>query len=469
MMESEIKRIHQDLLSGRVSCTGLVNRKIEELKQNSHNTANLVLTETALEAASEVDQKISSGKKIGLLEGIPFGVKDVFLLKGSVASASSNFLKNYQSPYSATAIQKLLDAGAIPLVKENCDCFGHGSSNENSAFGPAKNALDETLVPGGSSGGSAVNVAKGYTAFSIGGDTGGSIRQPAGYNGIYGLKPTYGYISRFGLMAYASSTDCVGPLSTSLEDIRILLNTMSGKDPRDQTTFESITISEDLFHEGYPANGLTVGYYRNFIENETLDGGIKKDFFALIEKLKQHQVEVKQLEFYDTDLLVSTYYILAMAETASNLARLDGMTYGRRIIADSLKKGYALTRSHYFTEETKRRIIAGNQILSHGHAEEIYLKARTLRNRITGSFNRDFQEVDLIISPVSPEKPPQIGGSLDKPLEMYLSDAYTVGFSLGGLPTLTSPVGTETGIQITAAKKQEKEILQFAKRLTELV
>lgn len=468
-MESEILKIHQSLKTGKITCSNLVDNKIKELKGSPNNTANFLLSDTAMEAALKVDKKLKDGKEIGLLEGIPFGLKDVYLLQGCNASASSDFLKNYIAPYTATAIQKLVNAGAIPVVKENCDCFGHGSSTENTVFGPAKNALNEELVAGGSSGGSAVNVAKGYTMFSIGGDTGGSIRQPAGYNKVYGLKPTYGRISRYGLMAYASSTDCVGPISKSLEDIRILLNTMSGKDHRDQTSIDSFPISENIFKEKFPTDNLKIGYYKNFIENENLDPKIKEDFLVLTDSLKQHNIKVQPLDFYDTDILVSTFYILAMAETASNLACLDGMVYGARITAKNLKEDYALTRSENFTEESKRRIIGGNQILSQGHSEEIYMKARALKSQIINSFNKEFQMVDIIISPVSPCTPPKIGSSLGNPLEMYLSDVYTVGFSLGGLPTLTSPVGTETGIQITAPKNQEEIILKFAKFLIEMV
>jgi aspartyl-tRNA(Asn)/glutamyl-tRNA(Gln) amidotransferase subunit A len=467
-MESEIGKLHQELQEGKISCVQLVEDKIKDLKSGSFNTANFLLENQALEKAQQVDAKIEAGEKIALLEGIPFGVKDVYLLQGCKASASSDFLKNYNSPYTATAIEKLIDAGAIPVVKENCDSFGHGSSNENSAFGPARNALDETLVPGGSSGGSAVNVARGTTVFSIGGDTGGSIRQPAGYNGVYGLKPTYGRISRYGLMAYSSSTDCVGPIAKTLEDIRILLNTMSGRDPMDQTTIESAPIAKEIFNSKMPPSGFKIGYYISFLENKDLDAKIKADFLSLMGILKQLNIEVLPLDFYDTEVLVSTYYILAMAETASNLARLDGITYGKRHTADTLKKGYALSRSENFTEETKRRIIGGNQILSQGHSEEIYLKARLIRDQILSKFNQDFKEVDAIISPVSPETPPKIGSSLDHPLNMYMSDAYTVGFSLGGLPTLTAPLGTATGIQITAAKNQEETILKFAKLLTEV-
>lgn len=467
-MESEIGRIHSALREGRTSCSELVSRKLEELEHGPHNTANFLLRETALERAGQVDRKLKAGEEIGWLEGIPFGLKDVYLLQGCPAAASSDFLRNYVSPYTATAIRKLLDQGAIPLVKENCDSFGHGSSNENSAFGPARNALDTEKVAGGSSGGSAVNVALGHTVFSIGGDTGGSIRQPAGYNGVYGLKPTYGRISRYGLMAYASSTDSVGPISKSLEDIRYLLNVMGGRDTRDQTTFDADPVPEDIFHAPVPGGGWKLGYYRSFVENPELDPGIKKDFMGLLERLKEQGMDVRPLDFFDTELLVSSYYVIAMAETASNLARLDGMTYGERITADTLKEGYALTRSAHFTEETRRRIIGGNQVLSHGHAEEIYQKARALRDRVTRSFHRDFNRVDLILSPLSPAPAPQLGSSLDHPLKMYLSDAYTVGFSLGGLPTLTAPAGTETGIQITAPRACEDRILQFAGTLSKM-
>jgi aspartyl-tRNA(Asn)/glutamyl-tRNA(Gln) amidotransferase subunit A len=420
----------------------------------------------ALELAAKVDAKIEKGEGIGLLEGIPFGIKDVFMVQGTYTTASSELLKNYISPYTATAIQKLLDAGAIPLVKENCDSFGHGSSSENTIFGAVKNANDPTLVAGGSSGGSAVNVAKEYTVFSIGGDTGGSVRQPAGYNHIYGLKPTYGRISRFGLMAYASSTDCVGPLAKSVEDIRIVLNVMSGKDPKDQTSISSAEICEEALAS---SSVKTIGYFKNFIESDAIDAQIKSDFLASIEKLKAKGIEVKELDFFKSDILVSTYYTLAMAETSSNLSRLDGTNYGNRIEAENLIETYALTRSENFSEETKRRIVGGNQVLSQGFSDEIYLKGLAVRDQISENFSKDFNEVDIILSPVTPNSPPKIGDSLKDPLAMYLSDAYTVGFSLGQLPTLTVPQGTSTGLQITAAKNNDELVLQFANFLKDIV
>ena len=465
-MDSQIKKIHQQLVSKQITCTALVQERLDLLKLNTYNSVNSLLDTVALELAAKVDAKIANGEIIGLLEGIPFGIKDVYMLQGTYTTASSDLLKNYKSPYTATAIQKLLDAGAIPLVKENCDSFGHGSSSENTIFGAVKNAIDPALVAGGSSGGSAVNVAKEYTVFSIGGDTGGSIRQPAGYNHIYGFKPTYGRISRFGLMAYASSTDCVGPLAKSIEDIRIVVNVMSGKDPKDQTSITSAEISEDAIAT---CTVKTIGYFKNFIESDAIDAPIKADFLASIEKLKAKGITVKALDFFKSDILVSTYYTLAMAETASNLSRLDGTNYGNRIEAENLIETYAVTRSENFSEETKRRIVGGNQVLSQGFSDEIYLKGLAVRDEISENFSKDFQEVDIILSPVTPSAPPKIGDSLKDPLAMYLSDAYTVGFSLGQLPTLTVPQGTSTGLQITAAKNNDKLVLQFANFLKDIL
>ena len=465
-MDSQIKKIHQQLVAKQITCTALVQEKLDLLKQNTYNSVNSLLDTLALDLAAKVDAKIANGETIGLLEGIPFGIKDVYMLQGTYATASSDLLKNYKSPYTATAIQKLLDAGAIPLVKENCDSFGHGSSSENTIFGAVKNAINPELVAGGSSGGSAVNVAKEYTAFSIGGDTGGSIRQPAGYNHIYGFKPTYGRISRFGLMAYASSTDCVGPLAKSIEDIRIVLNVMSGKDPKDQTSITSTEISEEAIATSAVK---TVGYFKNFIQSDAIDAQIKVDFLATIEKVKAKGIAVKELDFFKSDILVSTYYTLAMAETASNLSRLDGTNYGNRIEAENLIETYAVTRSENFSEETKRRIVGGNQVLSQGFSDEIYLKGLALRDQISENFSKDFKEVDIILSPVTPSTPPKIGDSLKDPLAMYLSDAYTVGFSLGQLPTLTVPQGTSTGLQITAAKNNDELVLKFANFLKDTI
>ncbi|WP_111309889.1 amidase family protein [Confluentibacter sediminis] len=466
-MDSHIKQIHQQLMNKDISCVKLIQEKLDLLRANTNNTVNSLLDTLALQLARKVDAKIANGETIGILEGIPFGIKDVYMLQGTYTTASSNLLKNYKSAYTATAIQKLLDAGAIPIVKENCDSFGHGSSSENTIFGAVKNASNPDLVGGGSSGGSAVNVAKDYTVFSIGGDTGGSVRQPAGYNHVYGLKPTYGRISRYGLMAYASSTDCVGPIAKSVEDIRMVLNVMSGKDVKDQTTYTSTEIKEESISN---SKGIkTIGYFKNFIENDAIDPKVKADFLTAIEKIKAKGFEIKALDFFKSDILVSTYYTLAMAETASNLSRLDGSNYGNRIEDKNLKESYAITRSENFSEETKRRIVGGNQVLSQGFSDEIYLKGLALRDAISENFENDFNEVDIILSPVTPSAPPKIGDSLKDPHAMYLSDVYTVGFSLGQLPTLTVPQGTDTGLQITAAKNNDELVLKFANFLKDTI
>ena len=466
-MESQIREIHQLLVDQKISCTSLIQEKLAALKPNSHNTVNSLLEDLALEKAKKVDEKIKNSEKIGLLEGIPFGLKDVYMLQGTLTTASSEFLKSYKSAYTATAIQKLIDAGAIPIVKENGDSFGHGSSSENTIFGAVKNAFNTELVAGGSSGGSAVNVAKKYTVFSIGGDTGGSVRQPSGYNKVYGLKPTYGRISRYGLLAYASSTDCVGPITTSIEDLRIVLNIMSGKDVKDQTTYVSDEISEEQVSKSDTIK--TIGYFKNFIENDAIDATIKSDFLIYIEKIKATGINMIALDFFDAETLISTYYTLAMAETASNLSRLDGTNYGNRMEGENLKDSYSISRSKNFSEETKRRIVGGNQVLSQGFADDIYIKALGIRNEISENFEKDFQEVAIIISPVTPNSPPKIGDSLKNPLAMYLSDAYTVGFSLGQLPTLTIPQGTLAGVQLTAAKNDDDLLLKFANFLKEVI
>lgn len=265
-------------------------------------------------------------------------------------------------------------------------------------------------------------------------------------------------------MAYASSTDCVGPIAKSIEDIKIVLNEISGKDVKDQTTYTSELISDETKNDV-----KSVGYFKSFIETDAISKEIKDDFLATLDKIKSKGIEVKELDFFDADILVSTYYTLAMAETASNLSRLDGTNYGDRVEGENLKDTYSITRSEKFSEETKRRIVGGNQVLSQGFSDEIYLKAQNLRDQISARFSKDFEVVDIILSPVTPQDPPKIGDSLNNPLAMYLSDAYTVGFSLGELPTLTIPKGTNTGLQITADKKNDAEVLHFANFLNDIL
>ena len=475
-MDSRIITIHRDLSSGKRSCFDLMQEKLTSLSANTYHTANLLFTESALEQAKQVDGKIKSGQPIGLLEGVPFGIQDIILLQNSITTGGTAFLKNYNAPYTASAIQKLIDAGAIPVVKENCDCFGICNT-----------------------GGSAVNVARGFTTFSIGGDTGGAIRQSAGYNQIYSLKPTYGRISRYGMMANMSSTDCIGPLASSLEDIRILINTMSGKDVKDPTTFSSSVLPPNVFDAGYLKNEIIVGFYKNFVDNEYLDDSIKNNFQKMLDIISAKGVKIKPLDFFDVNRMVSVFYVLAMAEEASNLARLDGSLYGDRA-KSSARDGYMITRTDNFSKEMISRIVGGNMAISRENYEDIYLKARGLRNMIADRFDTCFKEVDVILSPIAcrdvacnvsslplasthgvhntstipPDGahpistlPPADCSNPYDSLSIYLSDGFTVGFSLGGLPTMAVPFFTPTGIQITSNKNQEDVILNFARFLKE--
>ena len=452
-MESRIKTIHHDLTSGNRSCFDMVQEKLSLLNANMYHTVHLLLEESALKQAKQVDEKVRSGKPVGQLEGVPFGITDVLLLQNTLTTGGTAFLKNYHAPYTATAIQKLMDAGAIPLVKEGC---------------------------------SAVNVAKGHTAFSIGSDIGGCIRQPAGYHQLYGMKPTYGRVSRYGMMANMSSIDCIGTLASSLEDIRILLNTMSGKDPNDPTTHSTSIVSENVFDDGYLKKEIVVGYFKNFIANDFLDEAIKNGFQKMLDTLAAKGIKIIPLDFFDVNVLVSVFYVLAMAEEASNLARFDGTLYGERAKSSS-REDYTRTRAENFSKETINRIIGGNLAVSRSNYEDIYLKARRLRNEMIDCFNTCFKKVDVILSPVTASGIAGIdagitgiiGGTTgiiggtntcgDRACPVStISDAFTAGFSLGGLPTLAVPFFTPTGIQISSNKNQEDMILNFAHVLKEI-
>jgi len=457
-MKSVIYDLHRQLISGERTCREIVQEKQSLLAENEYQSVNLLLGESSLAAADQIDEKIKSGGFIGLLEGIPFGIKDVIHLQGCVTSGSSGFLKNYISPYTATAVQKLLDTGAIPVVKENCDSFGHGVTGKNSIFGAVCNAHDKSRVAGGSSSGSAVNVAKGYTAFSIGGDTGGAI--PAGYNKIYSLKPTFGRVSRYGIMANCSATDGVGPMAASLEDIRILLNVMSGKDVHDQIAFATTAIPDDIFNV---KEQITVGYYKRFLENKILDATIKSAFEKMLATISNHGIRVIPLDSFDTDAVVATALVLAMADASSLLARFDGTLYGARSNNKNVLEGYMITRSENLSDESKRRITGGIQALSHGYEEDVFPKAKIMKSRIVNALNEDFEKTDIILSPATVTLPPTIDQSLDDPF----MEAFSAGFNLGGVPTLTAPLFTPTGIQVTANKNREGLILTFTNFLEE--
>jgi len=468
-MESEILTIHHELVTRQRSCYEIINDELSCVGQHD----SLLLAEDALVSASAIDRKIASGEPLGLLEGIPFGIQDMLLLQNTIVTGGSDFLQNYRSPYTATAIQQLLDAGAIPVVKEPCDCLEHHTGSLG--------ASDE---------------AKEITAFSIGDDDGGSIRQSAGYNKMYGLKPTFGRVSRWGSMS-ASSTSCISPMASSLEDIRIILNAISGKDSNDVSTFASGPISERVFNANYLNRNIKIGYYQSFIENDVVEDDVKTNFQQMIDRLSSIGIQIVPLDFFDINILVSTFYVLSMAETASNLAKLDGTVYGRREFAAQpnddravqfnddgapkhiregsypTKNSSMMLRAAYLPEETKRRIIAGSRLLSHGYDIDVWLKAQQLKAAIIGKMNESFENVDIILSPVTitPVSPNQRAATFNfeqihpELFSTYMQDAFTVAFSLGGLPTLSVPFFLPAGIQITANKNREDLILHVAKLL----
>ncbi len=463
MKKDTITSIHKDYLSGKYSCEDFIKGKLKKAKENTLNSCLLVLEDSALEKARFVDEKIKTGQKLKSLEGIPFGVKDTFLVNGTITTGSSKILEHYVAPYTATVVQKLLDEWAILIAKENNDAFGHGSTTENSHFGPTKNAIDPTLVAGWSSGWSAVNVKADITTFSIGEDTWWSIRQPAWYNHVVWLKPTYGSVSRYGCMAYASSLDTVWPIAKSVEDVSMIMDVIAGKDSKDLTT---IDYKSSKIREKIDFSKVTIGYYKSFMESKALDPKIKQSIDEVFSKAKEKGATLKSLDFFNDELLIATYYIIAMAETASNLSRIDGIKYGyRKSDVEDLKSLYEESRFFGFSEETKRRIISGNQVLSQGFLDKYYTKALVAREKLIQHFQKDFKEVDFIISPVTPQLPPKIWTTLEDPLAMYMSDIYTVGFSLGKLPTISMPISSPTGIQITWDYAKDTELLQFAYNL----
>lgn len=434
------------------------------------NAFNFVFADEAVHLAESVEKKIKSGKH-GKLAGAVIAIKDVLAYKDHPLTCSSNILKNFTSLYTATVVQKLIDEDAIIIGKTNCDEFAMGSSNENSAFGPALNPIDESRVPGGSSGGSAVVVAADLCDVSFGTDTGGSIRQPAAFCGIYGLKPTYGRVSRFGLTAFASSFDTIGPFAKNVDDIALIMSVISVKDENDSTSVESESIE-------YPINKnlkkkFVIGIPEEYF-GEGLDVEIKEKIFDMIEVLKQNDFEVKEITLPMTEYNIAAYYILTTAEASSNLARFDGARYGYRSKNSlTLEEMYVNSRSEGFGAEVKRRIMLGTYVLSSGYYDAYYRKAQKVRRLIKEDFEKAFNKVDLILTPTTPSVAFKLGEKSNDPLQMYLSDIYTTSANLAGIPGLNIPVGINQeglpiGMQILAKHFDENKIFQFASFLNNL-
>jgi aspartyl-tRNA(Asn)/glutamyl-tRNA(Gln) amidotransferase subunit A len=441
-------------------------RRIEQV--NDHLNVYLSLTrERALQQAEQVDNAVRKGDSVGPLAGIPVGIKDVLVMRGAPSTAGSKILKGYKPPYDATAVAKLENAGAVLLGKLNCDEFAMGSSNENSAYGPVRNPVDPDRVPGGSSGGSAAAVAANLAVATLGTDTGGSIRQPASFCGVVGVLPTYGRVSRYGLIAFASSLDRVGPFAAHVRDAATVLSVISGKDEMDATS--SSTAHPDFAAESDKgAEGLRIGVPSEYF-GEGLDPEVREQIEKGIETLKAAGCSVKPISLPHTRYAIPTYYLVATAEASANLARFDGVRYGYRSPSSvNLSDMYSYSRDEGFGAEVKRRIMLGTYALSAGYYDAYYLKAQKVRRLLADEFLRAFAEVDAIVTPTAPTPAFKLGEKTGDPLAMYLADIYTVTASLAGICGVTvrcgaTKAGLPVGMQILASHMQEGTAFRVAR------
>jgi len=458
----KIDKIKAGKLSLKENVEFFLNR-IEE--QKDLNAFNFVFDKDARKDAGRIEEKIKKGNA-GKLAGMVIGIKDVLSIKDKPTTCSSNILKYFTSVYTATAVQKLIDEDAIIIGKTNCDEFAMGSSNENSAFGPVLNLFDKERVPGGSSGGSAVAVAASLCDTALGTDTGGSIRQPASFCGVYGFKPTYSRISRYGLTAFASSFDTVGAFGRNTTDISMLVEIMSGKDEKDSTSSD-IKISEISNKLNSGNKKFKIGIAKEYF-GEGLNEEVKKENEELIEKLKGKGFEIIDVTLPHSEYAIATYYILTTAEASSNLARYDGARYGQRTKEKlPLQEMYKASRSEGFGSEVKRRIMLGTYVLSHGYYDAYYIKAQKVRRQIKNDFDNAFKKVDLILTPTTPTTAFKLGEKLSDPLQMYLNDIYTTSANLAGIPGINIPIGKDSnglpiGVQLLANQFDELSLLQMS-------
>jgi len=422
--------------------------------------------ERAMAKALEMDALAARGDKLPPLGGVPVGIKDVMVTKGVRSTAGSKILGNYVPPYDCTAVARLEAAGAVVLGKLNCDEFAMGSSNENSAWKPVHNPRDLSRVPGGSSGGSAACVAADMAVVALGSDTGGSIRQPASFCGVVGLLPTYGRVSRYGLIAFASSLDHIGPLAKSVKDAAIVLRTIAGRDPMDSTSAE-VPVPDYVAELDKPVRGMKIGIAKEYL-GEGLDPEVRKSVEGAIQKLAGLGCEIVEVSLPHTKYAVPAYYIVATAEASSNLARFDGVRYGHRSKeARTLSDMYRKSRDEGFGAEVKRRIMLGTYALSAGYYDAYYLKAQKVRTLLTQDFEEAFKQVDVIVTPTSPTAAFKLGEKVDDPLAMYLADIYTVTADLAGIPGISIPCGETSGklpigLQILGKHFDEGTILRVA-------
>lgn len=452
----------------KVTAERLVRDALEKAKHFAdYNIFTFLNEEGAIKKAQEIDAKIARGEEVGRLAGVPYALKDNFLSPEGQTTASAHILEGFVSPVTATAVEKLEAEGAIMIGRTNMDAFAHGSSTENSYFGPTHNAKDFERVAGGSSGGSAVAVALDIVEFATGTDTGGSIRQPASFNGVYGLKPTYGTISRYGVVAMASSTDCIGFFTKTPDDMNLLMEITSGQDPKDMTTLPDYYNSKTTV-SSEPAK---IGIIKDF-DNDSVHPEIRKALQDKIDLLKSKGHEVVDLTMPALKHALAAYYIIVPAEVASNLSRYDGVRYGfRSEKSEDLDALYKNTRGEGFMPENKRRIMIGNFVLSSGFYDAYFLKATKVRTMIITEYEKAFKKCDFILSPVTPNPAFKLNEKTSDPVTMFLEDAMTVPLNLAGVPGLTIPAGetkngVALGLQLIGPRRSDKALIEFAKELT---
>jgi aspartyl-tRNA(Asn)/glutamyl-tRNA(Gln) amidotransferase subunit A len=452
--------------AGELKATDLVEQALKTIDEKKEFNAVIVTVHNrARQRAQEIDARIQKGDKVGPLAGVPFVAKDNFLTFGSETTAASNILKGFEAPYQATAINHLEAAGAIVVAKANLDAFAHGSSTENSDFMTTKNPHDITRVPGGSSGGSAAAVILDMAPFALGTDTGGSIRLPAAFTGAVGLKPTYGLVSRSGVVAMASSTDVIGPLTRTVDDAAVVLDAMAGKDELDSTTI-------DRSDEGYALQnvdleGQKIGIVKEYM-GEGLNPDIKSKIEEAVSKLQQAGAEIIEVSLPSLPLALACYYIICPAEVSSNLSRYDGQRYGYSSVqGKSIEDSYNWSRSEGFGKEAKRRIMIGTYVLSSGYYDAYYKRALALRTKLMNEFNDAFTKVRFLLGPTAPSTAFPIGANVDDPLQMYLTDVLTVGANLVGVPAISIPAGQvdnlPVGLQLIAPQRYDRQLMELAR------
>jgi aspartyl-tRNA(Asn)/glutamyl-tRNA(Gln) amidotransferase subunit A len=466
-----IERVREGLIKKEFSAVELTKAYLEKIeKEDKKIGAFLTLCpDLALQKAKEIDEMIFLKKDLPTLAGVPCAIKDNILVEGVRCTAGSKILENYVAPYDATVIKKLKEAGVIILGKTNLDEFAMGSSTENSAFFPTKNPLDLERVPGGSSGGSAAAVAANFCVFSLGSDTGGSIRQPASFCGIVGLKPTYGSVSRYGLIAFASSLDQIGPMAKNVDDCKIVFEVIRGKDEMDST---SVNSKFQILNSKIEIKNLKIGVAKEYFV-EGIEPEVKEKIEEAIKKYEEMGAKILEISLPHTEYALACYFIISRSEASANLARYDGIKYGFSKIPNSkfqipnLLNVYLESRGGGFGKEVKRRIMLGTFSLSVGYYEAYYLRAAKVRNLIIRDFEKAFEKVDLIFTPTSPTLPFKLGEKIDDPLKMYLSDIFTVSVNLAGLPAISIPVSKvknlPVGLQIIGKPFEENKIFEVAK------